>query len=57
VKKIIIHVIGFIIKIYLQILFVIGAYMGRSWVDKHIKLCYNSLDKYDIYYDKLWHHK
>ena len=49
--------IGLAVKIYLQILFFIGAYMGRSWVDKHIKMCYNTLDKYNIYYDKLWHYK
>ena len=46
--------IGLAVKIYLQILFVIGAYLGRSWVDKHIEMCYNSLDKYNIYYDARW---
>ena len=40
------------IKIYLQVLFVVGAYFGRSWVDKHIKLCYNRLDEINSYYDK-----
>ena len=40
------------IKIYLQFLFVVGAYFGRSWVDKHIKVCYNRLDKINSDYDK-----
>ena len=42
-----------IIKIYLQILFTLGAFKGRSWVDKHIKLCYNKLDKLNSDYDKV----
>ncbi len=29
-----------------------GAFMGRSWVDKHIKVCYNRLDEINSYYDK-----
>jgi len=38
---------------YLQILFVIGANRDRrSWVDKHILLCYNSLDKLKVNYVK-----
>ncbi len=41
-----------VIKIYLQILFTIGAFQGRSWVDKHIKLCYNRLDEINSDYDK-----
>ena len=40
------------IKFYLQVLFVVGAYLGRSWVDKHIKLCYNRLDEINSDYDK-----
>lgn len=40
------------IKIYLQFLFFIGAFKGRSWVDKHIKLCYNKLDEVNSDYDK-----
>ena len=32
------------IKCYLQVLFTVGAFMGRSWVDKHIVMCYNRLD-------------
>ena len=42
-----------IIKIYLQILFTLGAFKGRSWVDKHIKVCYNKLDKLNSDYDKV----
>ena len=41
------------IKIYLQVLFTLGAFKGRSWVDKHIKLCYNKLDKLNSDYDKV----
>ncbi len=41
-----------IIKIYLQVLFILGAFRGRSWVDKHIKLCYNRLDEINSDYDK-----
>jgi len=40
------------IKIYLQFLFLIGGFKGRSWVDKHIKVCYNRLDKINSDYDK-----
>ena len=40
------------IKFYLQVLFVVGAYFGRSWVDKHIKVCYNRLDEINSDYDK-----
>jgi hypothetical protein len=29
-----------------------GAFMGRSWVDKHIKVCYNRLDEINSDYDK-----
>ena len=49
------------IKFYLQVLFVVGAYLGRSWVDKHIKVCYNRLDEinsdYDIVTRHLWYPK
>ena len=41
------------IKIYLQILFTLGAFKGRSWVDNHIKVCYNKLDKLNSDYDKV----
>ena len=42
-----------LIKIYLQILFFVGAFKGRSWVDKHIKVCYNKLDEINSDYDKV----
>ncbi len=42
-----------LIKIYLQILFTLGAFKGRSWVDKHIKVCYNKLDEINSDYDKV----
>ena len=42
------------IKCYLQVLFTVGAFMStRSWVDKHIKVCYNRLDEIYSDYDKL----
>ena len=41
------------IKCYLQVLFTVGAFMStRSWVDKHIKVCYNRLDEIKSEYDK-----
>ncbi len=41
------------IKCYLQVLFTVGAYMsGPSWVDKHIKVCYNRLDEINSDYDE-----
>ena len=41
------------IKFYLQFLFTIGAFMSRrSWVDKHIIVCYNRLDEINSDYDK-----
>jgi len=40
------------IKCYLQVLFTIGGFQGRSWVDKHIKVCYNRLDEINSDYDK-----
>ena len=40
------------IKTYLQFLFTIGAFRGRSWVDKHIIVCYNRLDEINSDYDK-----
>ena len=47
------YLIEIYIKSYLQILFTMGAFMGRSWVDKHIKVCYNKLDEINSDYDKL----
>jgi len=38
--------------LYLQVLFVVGSNRGRSWVDKHILLCYNNLDKLKVSYVK-----
>ena len=46
------YLVAFVIKIYLQILFTMGAFMGRSWVDKHIIMCYNRLDEINSDYDK-----
>ena len=33
-----------------------GANRGRSWVDKHILLCYNNLDKLEVNYIKYIDH-
>ena len=39
--------------IYLQFLFTIGAFLSRpTWVDKHIKVCYNRLDEINYDYDE-----
>ena len=44
---------GIGIKFYLQFLFTIGAFLSRqTWVDKHIKVCYNRLDSIESDYDK-----
>ena len=40
------------IKCYLQFLFTVGAFMSRSWVDKHIIVCYNRLDEINSDYDE-----
>ena len=45
------------IKCYLQVLFTIGAFLSRStWLDKHIKVCYNILDEINSDYDKATRH-
>ena len=45
------------IKYYLQFLFTVGAFMSsQSWVDKHIKMCYNRLDEINSDYDKATRH-
>ena len=45
-------IITFGIKCYLQVLFTIGAFLSKpTWVDKHIKVCYNRLDKINSDYD------
>ena len=39
-------IIEFGLKSYLQVLFVIGASLSKpTWVDKHVKSCYNKLNK------------
>jgi len=43
---------GIGIKFYLQFLFTVGAFMSRSWVDKHIIVCYNRLDEINSDYDE-----
>ena len=52
--KLFLHKIqGLGIKCYLQVLFTVGAFMStRSWVDKHIKVCYNRLDEINSDYDE-----
>ena len=45
---------GIGIKCYLQFLFTVGAFRSRrSWVDKHIIVCYNRLDEINGDYDEL----
>ena len=47
--------VGFTLKIYLQFLFVCGAFSGRiTWVDKQIKWCYNTFDNLEIPYQKYY---
>ena len=47
--------IGLVLKIYLQFLFVCGAFSGRiEWVDKQIKWCYTVFDKLKISYQKYY---
>ena len=39
--------------VYLQFLFLIGQFNGRkNWIDKHILICYNELDKLKVNYVK-----
>ena len=41
------------IKLYLQFLFIIGDFLSKpTWVDKHIKVCYNRLDEINSDYDE-----
>ena len=50
-------IIEFGIKCYLRILFTIGDFLSKpTWVDKHIKVCYNRLDKINSDYDKSTRH-
>ena len=45
--------IGIFLKMYLQFLFLIGAFSGRIlWVDKQVKWCYNIFDNLEIPYQK-----
>ncbi len=47
--------IGLVLKIYLQILFLVGAYQPRrSSIDKQIKWCYTIFDKLEIPYQKYY---
>lgn len=47
--------IGLVLKIYLQFLFVAGAYSGRiKWVDNHVKWCYTVFEKLKIPYQKYY---
>ena len=47
--------VGIILKIYLQFLFVCGAFSGRiEWVDKQIKWCYNIFEELNIPYQKYY---
>ena len=47
--------IGLVLKIYLQILFLVGAYQPRrSSIDKQIKWCNTIFDKLEIPYQKYY---
>jgi len=55
VKKVRNFLIGIILKIYLQVLFLFGAYFSRiQWIDKQIKWCYNTFDNLEIPYQKYY---
>ena len=50
-------IIEFGLKCYLQVLFTIGAFLSKpTWVDKHVKVCYNRLDKINSDYNKSKRH-
>ena len=54
-KKVRKFLIEIILKIYLQVLFLFGAYFRRiQWIDKQIKLCYNTFDNLEIPYQKYY---
>jgi hypothetical protein len=39
--------------IYLQFLFFVGQFNAKkNWIDKHILICYNELDKLNVNYVK-----
>ena len=45
-------------KLYLQLLFTCHPFISkRTWIDKHIILCFDNLDKLGSNYDKTWYHK
>ena len=47
--------VGLVLKIYLQILFLVGAFQPRKTpIDKQIKWCYNVFDKLKIPYQKYY---
>ena len=47
--------IGLVLKIYLQILFLVNAYTTRIMlIDNQIKWCYNTFDKLEIPYQKYY---
>ena len=47
--------IGLVLKIYLQMLFLVGAFQPRkSGIDKQIKWCYTVFDKLKIPYQKYY---
>jgi len=55
VKKVRNFLIGIILKIYLQFLFLIGAFSGPiQGVDNQIKWCYNTFDNLEIPYQKYY---
>ena len=44
------------ILIYLQILYTIGAFFGKCWIDKQILWCYKTLeDKYNHKVEHYYH--
>ena len=55
-KKVKNFLIGITLKIYLQVLFLFGAYFTRiQWIDKQIKWCYNTFDNLKIPYQKYYY--
>jgi len=55
VKEVRNFLISIILKIYLQFLFLIGAYSSRiQWVDNQVKWCYNTFNKLKIPYQKYY---
>jgi len=49
---------AFFWKCYLQLLFGLHVFAHKkTWIDKHILLCYNNLDNLRSNYDKSWKNK